>query len=139
MNYLLDTNAVIGLLKNRPVSLRNRLERVMARGASVAISTLILYELWYGVAQSERRRENTERLRLFLSGNIAVVPFSEEDAIAAGDLRASLEATGTPIRPYDILIATQAVRLGATLVTSNVTEFARVHGLRWQNWAAEED
>lgn len=136
MNYFLDTNAVIALLKNQPPGVRSRLRRVVSRGATVAISSIVLYELWYGVARSQRRHENAERLRVFLSGNINVVPFDEEDAATAGDLRAALEQAGTPIGPYDLLIATQALRNGATLVTANVSEFARVHGLVWQDWSA---
>jgi tRNA(fMet)-specific endonuclease VapC len=136
VNYFLDTNAVIALLKNQPPGVRSRLRRVVSRGATVAISSIVLYELWYGVARSQRRHENAERLRVFLSGNINVVPFDEEDAATAGDLRAALEQAGTPIGPYDLLIATQALRSGATLVTANVSEFARVHGLVWQDWSA---
>ena len=97
----------------------------------------MLYELWYGVAHSERRRENAERLRVFLSGGIDVAPFTQEDAVTAGDLRATLEAAGTPIGPYDLLIAAQALRSGATLVTANVSEFARVPSLLWQDWTAK--
>ena len=89
----------------------------------------MLYELSYCVARSQRRRENAERLRVFLSGNIDVAPFDEEDAVAAGDRRAALETAGTPIGPYDLLIAAQALRSGATLITANVSEFARVRGL----------
>jgi tRNA(fMet)-specific endonuclease VapC len=137
VSYLLDTNAVIALLKNNAPGVRERLRRSVSQGASIAVSTVVLYELWYGVARSGRRRENTERLRVFLSGNIDVVPFSEEDAVAAGDLRAALGAAGTPIGPYDVLIAGQALRSGATLVTANVSEFARVEGLAWQDWTAE--
>jgi tRNA(fMet)-specific endonuclease VapC len=96
----------------------------------------VLYELWYGVARSERRRENTERLRVFLSGSITVLPFDEADSAIAGELRATLERTGTPIGPYDLLIAAQALRTDSTLVTANVSEFARVRGLAWQNWSA---
>jgi tRNA(fMet)-specific endonuclease VapC len=99
VSYLLDTNAVIALLKNRPRSVRNRLRRVASGGTSVAVSTVVLYELWYGVARSQRRRENAERLRVFLSGNIDVAPFDEEDAAVAGDMRAALETAGTPIGP----------------------------------------
>jgi tRNA(fMet)-specific endonuclease VapC len=95
---------------------------------------MVLYELWYGVARSERRRENTERLRVFLSADISVLSFDQEDARVAGDLRVSLESAGTPIGPYDLLIATQALRLGATMVTANVSEFGRVNGLLWQDW-----
>jgi tRNA(fMet)-specific endonuclease VapC len=54
----------------------------------------------------------------------------------AGDLRAALDAAGTPIGPYDVLIAAQALRSNATLVTANVSEFARVPGLQWQDWTA---
>lgn len=137
MKYLLDTNAVIALLKNQPTAVRSRLRRVVARGAEITVSSIVLYELWYGVARSERRRENTERLRVFLSGNVGVVPFDDEDAAMAGDMRAELERAGTPIGPYDLLIAAQAVRSGATLVTANVSEFVRVRGLAWQDWSAE--
>jgi len=136
VNYFLDTNAVIALLKNRPPGVRRRLRRVASRGAAVAVSSIVLYELSYGVARSERRRENAERLRVFLSGNINVAAFDEEDAATAGDLRAALETAGMPIGPYDLLIAAQALRSGATLVTANVSEFARVRGLVWQDWAA---
>ena len=135
MNYFLDTNAVIALLKNQPAGVRGRLRRVVSRGASIAVSSVVLYELWYGVARGERRRDNAERLRIFLSGKIDVVPFDERDAVTAGDLRATLEAAGTPIGPYDLLIA-QALRSRATLVTANISEFVRVRGLLWQDWTA---
>ena len=134
MTYILDTNAVIAVLKNQPASVRHRLRRARFEGASIAVSSVVLYELWYGVARSERRRENAERLRVFLSADVSVLSFDEEDARAAGDLRASLESAGTPIGPYDLLIATQALRLGATMVTANVSEFGRVDGLSWQDW-----
>jgi tRNA(fMet)-specific endonuclease VapC len=137
VNYLLDTNAVIAVLKDQPPIVRNRLKRLVSRGGSIGVSTVVLYELWYGVARSQRRRENAERLRVFLSGNIEVAPFDEDDAVAAGDLRAALETAGTPIGPYDLLIAAQALRSGSTLVTANVSEFARVPGLVWQDWTAE--
>lgn len=136
MTYLLDTNAVIALLKNQPPKVRRRFRRSAARGASIAVSSVALFELWYGVDRSERRRENTERLRVFLSADISHLPFGEEDAAIAGDLRATLERAGTPIGPYDLLIAAQALRTGATLVTANVSEFRRVPDLRWQDWTA---
>ena len=137
MKYLLDTNAVIALLRNNPPRVRQRLRLVVSGGASIAISSVVLYELWYGVARSERRRENAQRLRIFLSGDIAVVPFDEDDARTAGELRAALEAAGTPIGPYDLLIAAQALRGERMLVTANVSEFARVGGLVWEDWTAE--
>ena len=137
MTYLLDTNAAFALLKNEPTIFRKRLRRAVSKGATIAVSSIVLYELWYGVARSARRRENAERLRVFLSGGIAVSQFTEEDAKTAGDLRATLEAAGTPIGPYDLLVAAQALGSGATLVTANVAEFARVQDLRWQDWTAK--
>jgi len=137
VNYLLDTNAVIALLNNNPPGVRSRLRQVVTEGASIAVPSIVLYELWYGVARSARRGENAERLRVFLSGNIDILPLDEEDAVVAGDLRAGLETAGTPIGPYDLLIAAQALRSRTALVTANVSEFARVCGLVWQDWTAE--
>ena len=134
MTYLLDTNAVIAVLKNQPASVRHRLRRARSEGASIAVSSVVLYELWYGVARSQRRSENAERLRVFLSADISVLPFDEEDARTAGDLRAALESAGKPIGPYDLLIATQALRRGATMVTANVSEFRRVARSFLQDW-----
>jgi tRNA(fMet)-specific endonuclease VapC len=136
VSYLLDTNAVIALLKNEPAIFRKRLRRTVSRGAAISVPSIVLYELWYGVARSAHR-ENAERLRVFLSGGITVSAFNEEDAMTAGDLRATLETAGMPIGPYDLLIAAQAVRSNATLVTANVSEFARVPGLQWQDWTAK--
>jgi tRNA(fMet)-specific endonuclease VapC len=81
--------------------------------------------------------KRAERVGVLLSGTINVVPFSEEDAKVAGDLRSKLRAAEKPIGPYDLLIAAQALRWRATLVTSNVSEFGRVPGLVWQDWTEE--
>ncbi len=137
MIYLLDTNAVIAILKGKPAAVRTRLRRVAPKATAIAVSSIVLFELWYGVARSERQRENTERLRIFLSGAVSVIPFDADDAATAGEIRAALEAAGTPIGPYDLLIAAQALRLKATLATANVSEFSRVRGLGWQDWAAK--
>jgi tRNA(fMet)-specific endonuclease VapC len=78
---------------------------------------------------------NTQRLEAFLAGPIALLTFDDRDARVAGEIRATLEAAGTPIGPYDLLIAGQAVRNGLTLVTANASEFARVSGLTLEDWA----
>jgi tRNA(fMet)-specific endonuclease VapC len=137
VNYFLDTNAVVAILRNRPEAVRSRLRRAVTRGASVSISSIVLFELWYGVARSSRLAENAERVRAFLTGNVNVVPFEEEDAAIAAEIRLTLEKAGTAIGPYDLLIAAQALRHGVTLVTANVREFARVHDLSWKDWAAD--
>jgi len=125
------------MLKNQPGSVRRHLRRALAADVSIAISSVVLFELWYGVARSARRRENAKRLRIFLSGDVVVLPFEEEDAQLAGDLRAELAAAGTPIGPYDLLIAAQTLRNGATLITANIGEFGRVRDLAVQDWSAE--
>lgn len=134
MSYLLDTNACIALINDRPAAVRGQLRRALERGARVALSSVALFELWYGVAKSQLQDRNTERLAVFMSP-FEVLPFDDEDARLAGTIRAELERAGTPIGAYDLLIAGQAVRQQLTLVTANVVEFSRVADLRWENWA----
>jgi tRNA(fMet)-specific endonuclease VapC len=136
MNYLLDTNACIALINGSPASVRHRLERALKDGASVAVSAVVAFELWYGAAKSARRQENRQRLETFFAGPLELVPFDDEDARAAGEVRAALETAGTPIGAYDLLIAGQALRHDATLVTVNTAEFSRVGDLRWEDWAS---
>jgi tRNA(fMet)-specific endonuclease VapC len=130
----LDTNVVIVAL-NQPLSLlRGRLNRALVGDVPVTISSIVLFELWYGVAKSEHRSHNTARITDFLAGPIKVLDFDTEDARESGDIRAVLARAGTPIGPYDVLIAAQARRRGAILVTANKNEFARVPGLQTQDW-----
>jgi tRNA(fMet)-specific endonuclease VapC len=82
-----------------------------------------------------RRGANEQRLETFFAGPLELLPFDDDDARAAGEIRATLEAVGRPIGAYDLLIAGQALRRGMTLVTANVSEFSRVAGLRWEDWA----
>jgi tRNA(fMet)-specific endonuclease VapC len=132
--YFIDSNIAAALMNDRPHSVRQRLRRATTGGGSVAVSTIVTSELWYGVARSQRRAENAARLKSFLAGAIEVVPFGEEDAALAGELRATLRSRGTPVGPYDVLIAAQALRAGGTMVTANTREFRRIHGLIVQDW-----
>jgi len=134
--YLLDTNACVALINGSPPDVRRRFERVIAGDAMVLLSSIVSFELWYGVGKSPRKALNAARLETFLAGPLEWVAFEEQDAREAGTIRAELEQEGTPIGAYDVLLAGQARRLGATLVTSNVREFERVTGLRWEDWAA---
>jgi tRNA(fMet)-specific endonuclease VapC len=134
VNYLLDTNAVVALLRNRPVRVRERYREAEKSGDYLALSSVVLFELWYGVEKSGRVQENTERLRVLLSGDLDLLDFDDEDAQAAGRVRAALERIGTPIGAYDLLIAGQALRRGLTVVTANTSEFSRVTGLSWEDW-----
>ena len=132
----LDTNVVIAFLRGRPAGVSIRLGAAIERGDDLAISSLVLFELYYGAARSARPAENVERILTFLSGPIAVWPFEGEDADEAGRLRATLESTGRQIGPYDLLIAAQTRRRGGTIVTANTREFARIAGLKRLDWTA---
>ena len=94
-----------------------------------------LFEMRFGIAKSNRR-EQSERLLELLAPGIVVLPFRNRRAAHACDIRAHLETKGTPIGPYDYLIAAQARRRGATLVTANRRELERVPGLMVADWAA---
>lgn len=135
MTYLLDTNACIALINGTPKDVRRRFQRAIAKEATILVSSVVAFELWYGAAKSQRKEANTQRLEAFLAGPLEWTLFDEEDAREAGAVRAELEVAGKPIGAYDVLIASQARRRGATLVTSNVREFDRVAGLKWEDWA----
>jgi tRNA(fMet)-specific endonuclease VapC len=130
----LDTNIVIGIVSGRNSSFRHRLGEQMRGGTPVGLPVIALFEMRYGFAKSNRREHNEHLLERFLGLGIDLLPFEPEDAMHAGDIRAELERAGTPIGHYDILIAAQARRHGATLVTANAREFARVPGLLVADW-----
>jgi tRNA(fMet)-specific endonuclease VapC len=135
VRYLLDTNACIALINGQPSSVRVRLRKALAREAQALVSAIVAFELWYGVAKSARQEANAQRLDVFFAGPVSQLPFEEEDARAAGKIRAALEAAGKPIGAYDLLIAGQALRHQITLVTANSREFGRIKGLLWEDWA----
>ena len=134
--YLLDTNACIALINGTEINVRRRFKRAVARESVILLSSIVAFELWYGVAKSRRKDSNTQRLETFLGGPLEWALFDEDDARAAGTVRAELETVGRPVGAYDVLLAGQARRRAATLVTSNTKEFARVKGLKWEDWAA---
>lgn len=133
---LLDTNAAIAMMNDPESPIGDRAVQRLEAGETVALSAIVTFELWYGVAKSRRRAFNEARYLALIGGALLVLPFEAEDAILAGEIRATLAAAGTPIGPYDVLIAGQALRHGATLVTANTREFQRVPGLKVEDWAA---
>jgi len=139
MSFLLDTNVCVALI-NGPgerdafPQLRKRFARLKAEANTFAISSIVLHELWYGVAKSARVEANTERLLEFLASRFDLLEFSPEDARVAGSIRTDLERKGTRIGEYDTLIAGQALARGLTLVTANTREFSRVDGLKLVDW-----
>jgi len=134
----LDTNAVIAVLNNPNSLVRTRIDAAIGLGGMLAMSSIVLFELRYGVAKSARPERNARRIADFLAGPIEFLPFESGDAEEAGDIRAALERVGTPIGPYDVLVAAQARRRDALLVTANGREFMRVPRLKFEDWAMPE-
>jgi tRNA(fMet)-specific endonuclease VapC len=138
VNYLLDTNACIALINGSPPSIRAKFQKATDKGAKVFVSSVAAFELWYGVAKSSRRESSRKRLEAFFAGPLHLLPFAIEDAEIAGAVRADLEASGKPIGAYDLLIAGQAMRSKLTLITANLSEFARIKALAWEDWGKPE-
>ncbi|MCK6451329.1 MAG: type II toxin-antitoxin system VapC family toxin [Alphaproteobacteria bacterium] len=132
----LDTNTAIAAINRRRPEVQRKLETALADGVPIGMPTVVLSELRYGIRKSARPRENAAILAAFLTLDIALWPFEPEDAQEASEIRAELERVGAPIGPYDILIAAQARRRGALLVTANMRELLRVPGLRMEDWTA---
>lgn len=129
MRYLLDANVVIALLNDTTAKPAQRARR--EKPSDVAISAIVAHELFYGAFKSRR---TTHNVALIDALQFAVLEFDREDARQAGEVRAFLAAKGTPIDPYDVLIAGQAMARNLTLVTHNTDEFGRVKGLRLEDW-----
>jgi tRNA(fMet)-specific endonuclease VapC len=134
--FCLDTNVVIFAINQRRPAIAQRLDREIASGTPIFVPAIVLFELEYGCAKSRRPEQSRRTLEIFLSAGFDQPAFDIGDARAAGEIRALLELRGEPIGPYDTLIAAQARRRGATLVTLNRREFERVPGLSVEDWAA---
>jgi len=129
MRYLLDANAVIALLNDKTSKTAQRARR--ERVGDVAVSAIVAHEVFYGAFKSRRAAQN---LALVDALQFVVLEFDKEDARQAGEVRALLASKGTPIGPYDVLIAGQAVARDMILVTHNTQEFGRVMGLQIEDW-----
>ena len=135
MRYLLDTNACIAILNGNPEAVQQRLDREVIARSEVYVSSICLFELWFGVAKSSKREFNRKRLQNFLTGPLLLLSFEAEDAEFSGEIRARLEESGHPAGSYDMLITGQAIRNELILVTANTREFGRIKGLKIENWA----
>lgn len=128
MKFLLDSNAVIALLRGNA----GFLSRLRAHTpADFGMPAIVAHELFYGAYNGLRRAENLARVEAL---QFEVVEFDREDARQAGEITASLAASGTPIGPYDVLIAGQVLARDLTLISHNTREFTRVPGLKVEDW-----
>ena len=130
--YMLDTNMCIYVIKNRPAHV---LKKFNKHHGNMCVSAITASELYYGAAKSGVPR-HFEDVESFLA-HIEVLPVTCLDGEVAGRIRADLAKKGTPIGPYDTLIAGHALANDLTLVTNNTREFERVDGLVLENWILE--
>ncbi len=128
MSYLLDTNAVIAFQKRHP-AVWNVIRAVP--GDDIAISSIVLFEMYFGAIKGTLTQHSMNEVRKL---PFRALDFDGNDAFHAGKIRDNLRRLGTPIGPYDTLIAGQALARDLTLVTRNTREFARVEGLRVEDW-----
>jgi tRNA(fMet)-specific endonuclease VapC len=132
LTSLLDTNLCVRALRDRPLEIR---ERLKAEFEAICISSVVRYELYVGIALAGGEHKRRE-LDNFLSP-IPCLPFDDNAAFHAADIRADLTKKGNLIGPYDLLIAGHARSLGLKVITGNLKEFTRVEGLRCEDWLAE--
>ncbi|NVK29814.1 MAG: tRNA(fMet)-specific endonuclease VapC [Gammaproteobacteria bacterium] len=131
LKYLLDTNIVIYTIKNKPQAVREAFNRHYGQ---ICISSVTYMELVYGAERSSNPAKNLRVIEGFIA-RIDVLAYDESAAVHSGQIRAQLASVGTPIGPYDQMIAGHARANGLIVVSNNTKEFARVEGLRLENWA----
>lgn len=131
MRYLLDTDICIYIMNQEPRQVFIKAESL--EPGEVGISSITFHELAFGIAKSQKVEANRERLEGFIA-QVPVQPFDQDAADLAAQVRLGLQRAGTPIGPYDTLIAAHALSLGLTLVTNNTREFSRIPDLKIENW-----
>jgi tRNA(fMet)-specific endonuclease VapC len=129
--YLLDTNVLSDFVKgNEAVQARLR----ATPPGELAVSSVTVMEIDYGLALQPARARKIQPVIDAIFESVMLLPFTTEDARAAGAVRAALRRRGRPIGPYDVLLAGSALARGLTLVTANTAEFERVAGLLLEDW-----
>lgn len=131
MRFMLDTNMCIYIIKRKPSQVLKKLEGIEI--SDVAISSITLAELEYGVVKSSRPEQNRDALSGFLSP-LEVLPFDDRAAFHYGKIRTYLESNGQVIGAMDMLIASHARSISLVLVTNNIREFERVPELQMEDW-----
>lgn len=130
LKYLLDTNIVIYVIKQRPIEALDTFNKHHGR---MAISAITLAELVHGAEKSQLPARNLSVVEDFCS-RLQVLPYNETAAYHYGSIRAALEKIGQPIGVNDLHIAAHARSHGLTLISNNLREFERVPGLLMENW-----
>jgi tRNA(fMet)-specific endonuclease VapC len=129
IRWLLDTNAMIALLKGRSAAFTSRI--MAEEPEAFGLSVFVYHELVYGAAKSARPEQN---LKVIDAIAFPLLSFAPEDASAAGHIRGQIAKLGTSIGPLDVLIAGQALARDLVLISDNAREFSRIPGLKYENW-----
>jgi tRNA(fMet)-specific endonuclease VapC len=130
MRYLLDTNIVSDLIRNPQGRVAQHIRKIGED--KVCTSIIVAAEMRYGASKKGSPRL-TAQLEAVL-GALEILPFETPADKVYASIRARLEKAGRPIGANDLLIASQALSLGYTVVTNNEDEFAHVENLLQQNW-----
>jgi tRNA(fMet)-specific endonuclease VapC len=131
MNFLLDTNICIYIIKKKPSEVLQKFQSL--RSETVAVSSITVAELKYGIYKSQFPEKNQTALNQFLYP-LQIIKFNESAADYYGEIRADLEKRGQVIGAMDMLIAAHALSLDIILVTNNSKEFSRIPHLKIENW-----
>ena len=131
MLFLLDTNICSYIIKKNPTRVFDKFKQYGTE--DIAVSSLTLAEMQYGVAKSKYRQKAQRALDEFMRP-LTVLDFTADAAVAYGEIRARLTREGRLIGGMDMLIAAQAISANVTLVSNNMREFSRVPGLLIENW-----
>jgi len=131
MNFLIDTNICIYIMNKRPPEVIQKFKTMEV--GQIAISSITVSELQYGVSKSKYREQNLKRLDEFLTP-FQILPHDEHASKFYGEIRSHLENQGTIIGPLDLLIAAHALSQNLILVTNNEKEFNRIPSLKVENW-----
>jgi len=133
MNFMLDTNICIYIIKRKPLNVLERFKQTEI--SQIGISAITLSELSYGVSKSSKPAQNQMALAQFIAP-LEILPYDDNAAQYYGNLRTHLEKQGTTIGSLDMLIAAHALSVACTLVTNNTKEFSRIPNLKIENWVA---
>ncbi len=131
MKFVLDINTCIRFLKGKSPTMIKKIKNILT--GDIIIPAIVRFELFYGAYKSDQQNETLIKLSNFLR-SFDTIDIDNRVAETAGKIRADLDKKGTPVGPYDLLIAASALSREYKLVTHNTKEFSRIDGLEIEDW-----
>ena len=131
MKYLLDTCVISDFIKGEANTLRRMKD---TSPSDLTVSTITVMEIQYGLALNPKLAKEINPIISDFLSQVDILNFTRDDALQASIIRATLKQQGCPVGPYDILLAGTALNYKLIFVTSNVSEFNRISGIRLENW-----